>query len=158
MDSRVTESNDDTYVAMDQLYMIEQSNKMINFLHINVRSFLKNVTSLCNLLDELQQNNIVVDIIGICETFVNSTNMSQCHISGYTPYHKMRKNRMGGGVSLFVKNEIIVIEELPVNFVEGCHEGIGLVVLKDNIKYTVCELYRPPNCDVKLFNEYFSVM
>ena len=42
----------------------------LNVLHLNIRSFLKNVDSLMLLLQELQEAGVVVHVIGICETFL----------------------------------------------------------------------------------------
>ena len=141
---------DSDYIDHDDLFKLQYSsdNNVLNCLHINVRSLLKNKAELLFLLDTLQQHNIVIDVLCLCETFISNISESQCDISGYRAFHAYRKDRTGGGVSIYVKNDINVYEVLKTKFDEGIFESITVCIKKDNVCYCISEFYRPPDSDM----------
>jgi hypothetical protein len=73
-------------------------------LHLNIRSVPKNLSSFDYLLCELEMR---FTVIGLSETWLDASNVDLYDLEGYNSEHKYRENRKGGGVSLFVKNEIM---------------------------------------------------
>ena len=54
-------------------------------------------------LDSLKHN---FSIIAISESWLTSMNKDLYHLKGYTHKYEFREHRAGGGVSLFVNNDI----------------------------------------------------
>ena len=55
-------------------------NISINVLHLNIRSFNKNVDNLILLLNDLQEKGIVIHVIGICESFLGGLSLHLNHL------------------------------------------------------------------------------
>ena len=110
---------------------------------------MKSAISLKLLLDEMLQGNIVVDIILLCETFLNQKSVQLVNPPSYKYYYKNRNNRPGGGVLIFVKNNIPVIKELDTLF-NNVTESLFLKVKVGSRIYCIGELYRIPNSSLKL--------
>ena len=73
-----------------------------SFLQLNIRSLPHN---LVNLTDYLSCLNIKFSVIGIPETWLNDSS-HLVDISGFKFLHKYRKNRTGGGVGLYISNDL----------------------------------------------------
>jgi hypothetical protein len=130
----------------------DMKNGILSFIHSNIRSLPKHHDELQMFLTEL---DIEFDIIGLTETWLNEYNCDMYGIDGYTHFRIVRANRIGGGVSVFVKNklkcitrdELTVIDDfIEVLFIEIPKENSGL---KKNCIIGVT--YRPPNTDMQLF-------
>ena len=73
----------------------------ISCIHLNARSLNSNFKEIDHYLSSL---NYKFDIIAISETWVSEQN--KFNINGYDVYHTTRKNKRGGGVALYVKQEL----------------------------------------------------
>ena len=67
---------------------------------------MKNEDDLKILLDDLHFKNRDIDIIMLCETFLSSKNKMLAENEGYQSLHVCREDRLGGGVSIFIRNGI----------------------------------------------------
>lgn len=110
-------------------------------LYFNARSIVNKIQEL-----ELLVKNENIDIVGITETWLNVNILdSEMNIEGYTLLRKDRgDNRRGGGVALYIRNDIsfICCEDLfEVDFPETlfCSITCG----KEKTLIGVC--YRPPS-------------
>ncbi|RNA14564.1 RNA-directed DNA polymerase from mobile element jockey [Brachionus plicatilis] len=87
---------------------IKNKKKKLNQSSINnyLKCFETNATSLVNKLNELQIiiNTYVQNVIAITETWFN--NKSNRSINNYTSYIKDRGEMAGGGVALFIRNDV----------------------------------------------------
>ena len=75
----------------------------ISFIHLNARSLNSNFKEIDHYLSSL---NYKFDIIAISETWVSEPEQNKFNINGYDVYHTTRKNKRGGGVALYVKQEL----------------------------------------------------
>ena len=113
----LTRSNNidpDTYLTTNKFscdYFVEnQFNEMLSknnpidlsLLHLNIRSLQKIFNNLSNYLTNL---NIQFSIIGISETWLRDDSHS-VDINGYRFIHKNRPNRTGGGVGLYISENL----------------------------------------------------
>ena len=73
-----------------------------SFLQLNIRSLPHNLVKLTDYLSCL---NIKFSVIGISETWLNDSSHS-VDISGFKFLHKYRQNRTGGGVGLYISNDL----------------------------------------------------
>ena len=81
-----------------------KQSKSLNFIYSNIRS-LRN--KFCEIESLIKTEH--PDIIGLTETWLKCDNVdlkSEYHIDGYTLINKDRKDRKGGGVLLYIKNNL----------------------------------------------------
>ena len=102
------------------------------------------------LLDDLLQKNVILDVILMCESYLNNHNVNLAEISGYKSYYKNRENRPGGGIIIFVCNKIMVTEVLTTPF-NDTTESLFLKLKVGNKIICIGEIYRIPNTSLKLF-------
>ena len=126
-------------------------------IHTNIRSALKNHDNFTSYLECLDHK---FPLIGYSESWLNDDNKDTIGINGYKAEHSCRKVRSGGGVSLFVKDDIECsrVEDLCLNekniesvFCEFDKDQFGL---EKNVLVGV--IYRPPGTDIAEFNEIVS--
>ena len=144
------------YVNEDTFIRIDQEDKILNILHINIRGLIKNKEGLSHLLDNLQSQNIIIDVILLCETFLTPVNECLTKISGYNCYHKMRKDRLGGGVSIYVHESLSVAKVIDTIFEDGKLETITMLIRKNKLSFIVSEMYRIPSGNLREFNALFG--
>ena len=109
--------NDCPYVDQAGMHLDAlQQYKNFHVMHLNIRSYHKHVDDLKILLDELLENNVSIDIILLCETFLNNQNMRLAGLPGYQMYYRNHDNRPGGGVMIMVKDNLHVYDVLSTPF------------------------------------------
>ena len=116
-------------------------------LELNIRSLLAHEIDLKHLLQNLENRNTPVDIIMLCETFLNKKTENIIKLPGYNLISNCRKENKGGGVCIFLKecinykirHDLSKMEEksLETIYVE--------ITAKDGRKIIVGSLYRPSN-------------
>ena len=126
-----------------------------NVLHINIRSLHKNVDSLTVLLSDLRDAGVIIDAIGLCETFLTETSLSLVDIENYSGLHKVRCNHSSGGVSLYIHDSVKLVKEVKVPFNEA-YEACAAELEYKSKKILLCKFYRPPNSNDKLFLASFK--
>ena len=72
-------------------------------MHVNIRSFNKNLE---NLLILLQSVKYKFFILAICETWETNSNVDIFQIPGYVKVSSLRLSGVGGGVALFIEHGI----------------------------------------------------
>ena len=125
----------------------------LNVLHLNIRSFHKNYNELILLLDDLAEKEYEIDILLLCETFLNQENLSLNDIPGFKGVHRCRQNRIGGGLSIYI-NDTLKYEctiDSPFN---STLESLVVKVKSGHKDWAFCEFYRVPNGNLSQFNEY----
>ena len=92
------------YYEEDLFHDIFKNDRGLSVIHFNVRSLRANFDKLCQCLDNL---NYKFDVIAITETWMNNdTIVSDYEIDEYDLYYVNRVNKRGGGVGIYVKNEL----------------------------------------------------
>ena len=138
---------------------LEIGNDSFSMLQINIRSIPKNLSKLENYLCSLAHS---FTVIGISETWLKESNASCYSLNGYNHFLQCRKERQGGGVSIFVKQDIPVKNRpefyrnesyIETLFIEISKDSTGLA--KDTI---IGMIYRPPNQDITMFQETLSII
>ena len=134
--SKFNESCD--YLSVDNKLLIEDNDFAI--FQLNIRGLGGKIDKLKTLLNDSFKNKIP-DILLLCETWQNK---SSPHIvmPGYHKFECRRTNKKGGGVCIYVKDQILCRERpdlyLPNVAFEHC---IAEIKLKDK-KLLVGSLYR----------------
>ena len=136
---------------------LDIKSRCFSLLHMNIRSIPKNISKLENYLHLL---NHEFSIIGITETWLKDSTKELYSLDGYQPIHNCRPIRSGGGVSLLIKNhlEFTVRNDLCVS--DASAESLFIEIDKDvvgkNKNVIVGVIYRPPDTDMKHFNEHLE--
>ena len=126
-------------------------------IHFNLRSAPKN---LCHVEDYLDCLNFSFPFVAASETWLNDSNVDLYELRGYQQENNYRKNRRGGGVSIFIKEGIeyklrpdldIYNDDIETIFIEI--EGKCVNSSKSQI---VGCIYRPPNRDIAVFRRYMK--
>lgn len=125
---------------------LDYVNNNVNFsvMHLNARSLLGNLDKFKLMLGNLRN---LFSVIGVSETWLNDTTAEQVDITGYNFVSNHRKSKSGGGVGIYLQNDLEyklrpdcnlsepeVIETL---FVE--------IIIPHGKNIIVGTVYRPPN-------------
>ena len=128
-------------------------------LHINARSLSRNFDNISDFLSTLSPS---FSIIAISETWINGQPIIPYHLSGYTFLHSDRETGRGGGVALFVKDNIKHsrrFDDYNICIDASCEYLLIDCFISVNSKFTVGVMYRKPNSDIdNFFNFYNEVL
>lgn len=117
----------------------------ISIWHINIRS-LKKYSPQLDIFIKI----IKPDILVITETAMDEDETEIYNIKGYEATTRCRKNQTGGGIAIYIKEEIKIEKTLTPNT-----KYSEILMLKANIKNQlklwIVATYRPPNKSKKLF-------
>ena len=128
----------------------------LKIAHLNVRS-LRNFAHLLEVKELLKFHKI--DILTISVTWLNSavTN-SEIAIEDYKIYRLDPLHKKGGGVCAYVKKDLkaTVLKGLSQISELNFHQLWVKVQSKKNKSIMSCVTYRPPNCALNCFEDYFK--
>lgn len=155
-------SSSSVYFCEEKFKSYINTNKLnsfnpLSFIHLNIRSIPKNIDSLTSYLESL---NFLFNFIGLSETWFNDVTSPLYGIDGYSHEKVFRSNRRGGGVSLFIKENIVYSVRSDLNNFESDAETIFIEVDKSVFQtqsnLVVGLIYRIPDRDVTQFNYNFN--
>ena len=126
------------------------SNEAFSMLHLNIRSIPANLPAFQSYLDILDHH---FSIIGLTETWLKPSNISAYGIGGYNRVGITRQNTKGGGIALFISQEIVYSKMTDLCMVTDYLECLFVKVNTNGSSYVVGVVYRPPNTNITLFNE-----
>ena len=129
----------------------------LKVLHLNIHSIPAKLVELKNLLQKLKDANHEVDLILLCETFLNDTNKNTVDIDGYTLREDHRQNMTQGGVAVYINNKLQFVPrpDLAI-FDEGVFESYFIELTAEGRNIIVGEVYRIPNTNQQLFLERYQ--
>ena len=133
-------------------------NDSLKVLHLNICGLCSKIDKLVLLLQLLANNGLTIDIITVCETFINDKNKTLCEIDGYNFEYEYRKNKTKGGVGIYVSQELKYICRKEISFfIEGKIESCFIEIKRNKGNgIVVGEVYRVPGTDDKLLYEAYS--
>ena len=123
-------------------------------MHVNCRSILGKLNEITNLLEQLS-----VDILAVSETWLDEPSVDLIHIRGYNFVHRSRTTGRGGGVGLFVKDQLDYqsVELIDNSMHHHSYESLFLRFPQSNGSYFLSGVvYRPPGKDLEEFNTEFG--
>ena len=128
-----------------------------SLVHANIRSAPHNLSKFENYLSNI---NHCFSIIGMSESRVKEYNIDSQNINGYKSEHVFRPNRDGGGVSLFIKDNLDYFVRQDLHLNNRNIESLFIEVSKCSIDKSqdaiVGVLYRPPDTNIRTFSEYLD--
>lgn len=127
----------------------------ISMMHINIRSAVKNLQKLETYLANLNHS---FQVTAVSESWLKDHNAPLYCLEGYQAEHNVRPTRGGGGVSLYIRDGIEYTIKKEMNHQNSVIESLFIEISKGQIgncsDLIIGVIYRPPNTDIKLFNEY----
>ena len=98
--------------------------------------------------------------MGLTETWFSDTNCDLYTIDDYQHIYYNRKDRCGGGVSLFLKNDITYNERTDLDISNDIFESIFVEINKEQFSspsnIIIGVIYKMPNTDISIFNEHIA--
>ena len=115
-------------------------------LHFNIRSLIKNLGNLRLLLNGFERLGKRIDIVLLCETFLNNVNSNLVALEGYNFFEIHRNHKSGGGVGIYVRDDIPChINNEICCFDEGSFESLFCDAVVNGKKFLIGDIYRTPN-------------
>lgn len=123
----------------------------MSLFHSNIRSLNKHYDDIANYLSSLQHH---FDIYGFSETWFTSDNDANIvDIGDYSIENCNRKDRRGGGVSLFIKSDLNYVNrpDLIINCID-C-DSLFVEISHNSTKTIIGIVYKP---DYVVFNDFLT--
>ena len=116
-------------------------------LQLNIRGLLSHQNDLQLLLHTLNKNKSSIDIVLLCETFLNSDTTKLINIPGYNLIANNRPIAKGGSTAILIKHDIKYNTRKDLDiFTEKKVKSVFVEILsKSNKHIVVGSMYRPPN-------------
>ena len=134
--------------------MAKCDNDYFSMLHLNIRSAVKNLDKFSSYIMGL---NHVFPLIGLSETWFKDINKDCYGLDGYKAEHTCRTIRTGGGVSVYIKENIEYFRRTDLSTSNRVMESVFIELEKDQFgkksNIIVGVIYRPPDTDINEFNE-----
>ncbi len=152
---------DSKYYDVEEMITFVKSlhteNQQFKILHLNIQSLSAKFEKLKLLLSHLEEQDIVLDVVLLCETFLHEGNMHLFKLPGYNLICKNRTHMKGGGVAIYVRSNIAysLRDDISV-FVEGEFETVFIETFANNKKTVIGEIYRIPGTNLNTSLEYFE--
>ena len=130
----------------------------LSLLNINARSLYKNFESLQDFLGSI---DIEFKIIGLVETWLKDQPQEYFHIDGYNLELKNRRDKKGGGVCLYIDDDIkyTVRKDLEKIKHPDYTETLFIEIERQAAKNIIVGvLYKPPDQDIKVFNTFAETL
>jgi exonuclease III len=123
----------------------------LKIVRVNIRS-LRNTEHLIQVREFAKYENI--DVLTISETWLNSTvTNKEINIDGYKLHRLDRLHKKGGGVCLYIRNDIKANILKDISHISDCNfHQLWLQLQYKKLKsLVVCVTYRPPDCPLTCF-------
>ena len=107
---------------------IHEQKRALSMFHMNIKSLPKHFDELQQYLNMLEYD---FSVIGISETWLNENNADLYDLNGYVTIKGYRKQKRGGGVSLYIRDEISFATRNDLGFFDSEMESIFIEIDKD---------------------------
>ena len=154
---------DSKYYDIDNLYSLTTATHAtykVSAMHINIHSLPAKFDQLRLLLTRLNQHNIDLHFVLLCETFLRDSNSSLFNISGYTFVYTNRKSLSRGGVALCIRNDLKFKNrpDIEIN-IEGEFKSIFVEIIRNSTNTIVGQIYRVPNTnEIQSIDRYRTII
>ena len=135
------------------------NSNVLSLIHANLRSIRTNLVEFENYLQLL---HIEFRIIGVTDTWLNESSRWLYGMNNYEFIENHRTDKTGGGVGLFVRDNISFLKRPDLEIFNEYNESIFIEIektvfgMEKNVIIGV--IYRPPNTDINTFNDQFATI
>ena len=146
------------YWLADKYKNLNPSNYNFIAMQWNIQSLMSNIGELNLLLNKLELRNSPVDIILLCETFLNKSTEKLINLPQYCLYSNHRKDHKGGGIAILVSEgithkrckdlEVMVEKEVEATYIEMTSKNGKHIILGS--------IYKSPNTSEKKLKDHIT--
>ena len=134
----------------------QTENSQVSFSHLNIRSYRNKYDKLINYMNLL---NFPFSVMALTETWLNETDGDNYNIEGYNFIQRKREHKSGGGIALYIKDNLNAVIRDDINNGNNTDsiESLFVEIQNPNGKnMTVGVIYRPPNNKINEYEESIS--
>lgn len=143
---QLSTTNVNYYSRIDE----ENSSKnAFNIIYFNAQSLRNKLNDLEFVLSQFKYK---IHIIVITETWLKADENKFYNLVGYNAFHSNRKQKIGGGVTIFTSNDLIVSKVFEEEF---CLCNF-LILKLHQLNIHIAGIYRPPSSVLNTFFEKFE--
>lgn len=126
-------------------------------MHLNIQGLNSKFEEFKILLAQMDEIQVKMDVILLCETFINDYNAALFNLPGYNLIYKNRKHMVKGGVAIYIRDTIQfkIRDDLSL-FKEGEFESVFIETCDKHHPAIIGEIYRIPNTNAQLSLERFT--
>ena len=129
----------------------------LSILHMNICSIPKHIQKLSNYISNIKLNFFV---LGLTATWISNSSSGIYNMEGYNLIEDFRKNRKGGGVSLYIRKNVKYVKRSDLDIFDDHLESLFVEIDKQSVNciknIIISVLYRPPNTDPDAFTQSLS--
>ena len=131
---------------------------LLKTIHWNIQGLSSKFDELKILLSQINDNNIFIDCLLLCETFICDNNATLFNLPGYNLICKNRQSKSKGGVAIYLRDHLKfkVRDDLSI-FIEGEFESIFIETC-GHTPIILGEIYRTPHANIALSLERYSLI
>ena len=135
------------YIQPENCCNLNNENYNLLILQLNICGILSHQDDLKILLHKLNTKKSSIDMVLLCETFLNNKTVNLINIPGYTMISNNRSQAKGGGTAILIKEGLKYNRHKDLDvFIEKKVESVFTELLtKSNKHIVVGSMYRPPN-------------
>ena len=89
-------------IDLEDCTNLNKTNMNLVTLCLNICSLLSHQSELIELISKLEQKNLKVDILFLCETFLMNQTMKMVNVPGYTLIAYSCQHIKGGGIAILI--------------------------------------------------------
>ena len=138
-------------------YNICPTENRLSLCHINIRSLQANLHSFEKYLENI---DIKFSCVDVTKTWLQDHNCDLYNLNWYELKENHRQTRRGGGVSIYLKEDIPYLTRsdivLPDWIIESVFIEIDKHVYSTEKHVVIGVIYRPPNSDISQFHDCVS--
>lgn len=131
---------------LDSYFSTIPKHNNFTVLHTNIRSLTKNYSQLTYHISKHQNK---IDLIVLTEVNISESLSCMFNIKGYTMHTKLRKSRKGGGIIIYIRQNLTFTKVTHHTLHSECI--IGNITTSQHFSIFLCALYRPPGNSKHLF-------
>uniref|UniRef100_A0A8C6MKE1 Reverse transcriptase domain-containing protein n=1 Tax=Nothobranchius furzeri TaxID=105023 RepID=A0A8C6MKE1_NOTFU len=157
LDSKIDESLfelniNSNYYAEDQLNSGLTNNDSLSIIHINSRSLVSKMSTIKDYLGKFKSK---FKVIAITETWLYDERMTEVQIEGYELHFVNRINKRGGGVALYINNDLKCKLDKKMTMMEdNVMEMVTVEIINDTSKNIIIScVYRAPGSCIRSFTD-----
>jgi Reverse transcriptase (RNA-dependent DNA polymerase)/Endonuclease/Exonuclease/phosphatase family len=132
-----------------------ENNNNLKVLYFNARS-IKAGDKLSEIDSFLKDLNCRIHVIVVSETWVRENESSFFNIPNYTSIYSCRKNRTGGGIGIFIKNDINNYKILE-NYSDERINFLTIEIIFQSSSFKITGFYRPPDNNSEALNKFYNL-
>ena len=144
------------YIDNEELPDLPSSKHDLSVIQLNIRGLKNKQAELLRLINNCLGTN-KVDLILLCELWLNDNDLKTIRIPGYNFTALPRKNRKGGGVGILINDQLQYSNRPDLMSQNENIESYFIELINMPRKTIVGSIYRPPNTNEKEFIKRYQM-